>query len=434
METFALGVLFTVFMAFIFLGMPVSFAIGSAALLALLTLFNFDTAAMVVAMKIQNGLGSFALLAIPFFILAGALMNRGGIARRLVNLAQVIAGQLPGSLAHVNIVANMMFGSISGSAVASAAAVGSVMSPEQRKAGYDPAYSAAINASSCPTGLLIPPSNTMIIYSLSSGGVSVAALFLAGYLPGILMGLSVMCVAAIVAMRNNYPRRAAPSLKEVGKVTLDALPSLFLIVLVIGGITAGLFTATEASAIAVAYAFFLSVICYREIPLKEIPDVLLESAVTSSVALLLIAFSASMSWVMVNADLFELVSETLTQFSSNPIVIMLIINIILLIVGAFMDMTPAVLICTPVFLPIVTALGISPLHFGIVMIFNLCIGLITPPVGNALFVSCSVSGLRIHEIIRPMIPMYAMLFIALLLVTYIPDISLFLPRLFGLAP
>ncbi|MCL6270425.1 TRAP transporter large permease subunit [Sansalvadorimonas sp. 2012CJ34-2] len=433
MAASTLLVLFICFFILLFLGVPISFAIGISSLSSLLLALPFDTSVMVIAQKLQSGLSSFALLAIPFFILAGVLMNRGGIALRLINLSQVLAGRLPGSLAHVNVIANMMFGSISGSAVASAAAVGSAMTPEQRKAGYDPNFSAAINAASCPTGLLIPPSNVMIIYALSSGGVSVAALFLAGYLPGLLMGLSVMLIAALIAVRKQYPKAQRPTLMMAAKALIDALPSLFLIVIVMGGIIGGIFTATEASAIAVAYAFTLSVLIYRDIKFRELPQVFLEAAVTSSIVLLLIAVSAGMSWVMINADLIYLVNEGLLSLSSNPVVVMLIINLVLLVVGVFMDMTPAVLIFTPVFLPVVTELGISPLHFGIVMIFNLCIGLITPPVGSALFVGCSVADIKIQDILRPMLPIYALLFITLLLVTYIPAISLFLPRLFGLA-
>ena len=415
------------------MGIPISFAIGVASLFGLLVSLPFDTSVMVLAQKLQSGLGSFALLAIPFFILAGILMNRGGIALRLIRLSQVFVGHLPGSLAHVNVIANMMFGSISGSAVASAAAVGSAMAPQQREAGYDPCFSAAINAASCPTGLLIPPSNVMIIYSLSSGGVSVAALFLAGYFPGLLMGLAVMVVASFVAVRHQYPKAERPTFHVAMKAFIDAIPGLLLIVIVMGGIIGGVFTATEASAIAVAYAFVLSVFVYREVSFRELSDVLLEAAVTSSVVLLLIAVSAGMSWVMTNADLIYLVSEGLLSLSDNLVVILLIINVVLLIVGVFMDMTPAVLIFTPVFLPVVTALGVDPLHFGIVMIFNLCIGLITPPVGSALFVGCSVAGIKIQDIIKPMLPVYGLLFIALLLVTYIPEISLFLPRIFGFA-
>lgn len=431
MEPGSLTILFFSFFFLVFLGVPISFSIGSAALLTLLTFYPLDTAIMIIALKIQSGLNSFVLLAIPFFILAGSLMNRGGIARRLINLSQVMAGQLPGSLAHVNVVANMMFGSISGSAVASAAAVGAVMTPEQQSKGYPPGFSTAINASSCPVGLLIPPSNVMIIYALVSGNVSVAALFLAGYLPGLLMGLSVMAVAALYAMKHKWPKCTKPTLEIAFRTLLAAVPSLFLIVLIMGGIIAGIFTATEASAIAVVYALILSVLVYREITLRELPTVILETTILSSVALFLIGVSSSMAWVMTNANLTDLVTSALQHVSDNPIAIMLIINLLLLVIGAFIDMTPAVLIFTPIFLPVITDAGISPLHFGIVMIFNLCIGLITPPVGNALFVSCSISGLKVQDILKPMVPIYVAMFIVLMLVTYIPALSLALPRALG---
>ena len=271
----------------------------------------------------------------------------------------------------------------------------------------------------------------MIIYSLSSGGVSIAALFLAGYLPGILMGLSMMLVAAVFAMRHNYPVAERPTCKAAFKAFLDAIPSLFLVLVVMGGIIGGVFTATEASAIAVVYTFVLSVMIYKEIKISELPSVILESVVTSSIVLLLISVSVAMSWAMTNADLPYLISDALLAVSDNPIVIMLIINLILLMVGIFMDMTPAVLIFTPIFLPIATQLGVDPLHFGIIMIFNLCIGLVTPPVGSALFVGCSVSGVKIQDMIKPMIPLYIALFITLMMVTFIPEISLIIPRMLG---
>lgn len=431
MDMMAPMTLFISFFVLVFAGVPISFSIGTASILSIMTMLPVDTAIMLISQNMVRGLNSFSLLAIPFFILAGIMMNRGGIAIRLINFSQILVGRMPGALAHVNIMANMMFGSISGSAVAAAAAVGGVMTPEQKKAGYDPAFSAAVNAASCPTGLLIPPSNVMIIYSLSSGGVSIAALFLAGYLPGLLMGLSMMAVAAVFAMRNNYPVAERPTLRMAVKAFLDAVPSLFLVLVVMGGIIGGIFTATEASAIAVVYTFVLSVLIYKEIKISDLPSVILESVVTSSIVLLLISVSVAMSWAMTNADLPFLISDALLAISENPIVIMLIINIILLMVGIFMDMTPAVLIFTPIFLPIVTQMGVDPLHFGIIMIFNLCIGLVTPPVGSALFVGCSVSGVKIQDMIKPMIPLYIALFITLLMVTFIPDISLIIPRLLG---
>ncbi|ABR73528.1 hypothetical protein CBG46_04630 [Actinobacillus succinogenes] len=416
------------FFFFLAIGVPISFAIGVSSLLTILLALPMESAITVISQKMASGLDSFSLLAIPFFILAGNIMNRGGIALRLIEFAKVLGGRLPGSLAHVNVLANMMFGSISGSAVAAAAAVGGTMAPLQKKEGYDPAFSAAVNITSSPTGLLIPPSNTFIVYSLISGGTSIGALFLAGYIPGILMGLGIMSIAYFIAKKNKYPVSPKPTFKEVTHRTLDALPSLGLVVVIIGGIIAGIFTATEASAIAVVYTLILSMIIYKEISLKELPRIILDAMTTTSIVLLLIGASMGMSWAMANADIPYTISDALLSVSDNPIVILLIINLTLLIVGTFMDMTPALLIFTPIFLPIVTELGMDPVHFGILMAFNLSIGICTPPVGSTLFVGCSVAGVKIDKVIRPLLPFYAMLILTLFLVTFVPQLSLWLPQ------
>ncbi|MDH3001647.1 hypothetical protein A1D23_03340 [Chelonobacter oris] len=430
MEWSTVIVLCSTFFFLLFAGVPISFSIGLASLITIMLSIPFDAAITVISQKMASGLDSFSLLAIPFFILAGNIMNRGGIALRLIEFAKVIGGRLPGSLAHVNVLANMMFGSISGSAVASAAAVGGTMAPLQRKEGYDPAFSAAVNITSSPTGLLIPPSNTFIVYSLISGGTSIGALFLAGYIPGILMGLSIMLVIGFIAKKRNYPVSPKPSKSEAIKKTLDALPSLGLIVVIMGGIVGGIFTATEASAFAVVYTLVLAVIFYREVSLKQLPKIILDSVVTTSIVLLLIGTSMGMSWAMANADIPYTISDALLNISENPIVILLIINIILLVVGIFMDMTPALLIFTPIFFPIVTELGMDPVHFGVLMAFNLSIGICTPPVGSALFIGCSVGGVRIDRVIKPLLPFYTVLIVALMLVTFIPELSLALPRIF----
>ena len=432
MDSYIALVLFGSFFILVFIGVPISFAIGIATISSMLIMFPWDIAIITVAQRLANGLDNFALLAIPFFIFAGTLMNRGGIAIRLINLAQVMVGRVPGSLGHVNVLANMMFGSISGSAVAAAAAVGGTLHPIQSKQGYDPALSTAINVSSCITGLLIPPSNVLIVFSLTAGGVSVASLFMAGYLPGVLMGLVIMLVCAIIAKRRGYPVSARPTRAQAAHALLAALPSLLLVIIVMGGILGGVFTATEASAIAVVYTFILSVVIYREVKWRELPALILESVVTTSIVLLLIGFSVGMSWAMTNADVPYIISDTLMSISENPLIILLLINIVLLIVGIFMDMTPAVLIFTPIFLPIAQDLGMDPVHFGIMMVANLCIGLLTPPVGSALFVGCSISGVKIQHLIKPLLPFYAALLVALLMITYIPGISLWLPRMVGL--
>ncbi|WP_434055259.1 MAG: TRAP transporter large permease [Roseibium sp.] len=428
MDTQSVLVLFGTFALLMILGVPIAFSIGLAAFATFLLFMSFDQSVYIVAQQVASGLDSFTLLAIPFFILAGNIMNRGGIAIRLIEFAKVLGGRLPGALAHCNVIANMMFGSISGSAVASAAAVGGVMAPLQIKEGYDPAYSAAVNIASCPTGLLIPPSSTFIVYSLITNGTSVAALFVAGYIPGILMGLSLMVVAGIIAKRRGYPVAERPSGSEVVKKAADAMLPLGLIVIVMGGIIGGIFTATEASAVAVVYTLFLALIWYREITLKELPGIILESAVTTSIVLLMIGCSIAMSKAMAFADIPYSISDALLSLSENPIVLLLIINIALLVVGTFMDMTPALLIFTPIFLPVVEDLGMDPVHFGVVMTFNLCIGICTPPVGSALFVGCSVGGVKIGQVIKPMLGFYAVLVSLLLVITYFPALSLFLPR------
>jgi len=424
-------VLVVSFAALLLLGVPISFGIGIATLSTMLMTIKVGPALTTVAQRMATGLDSFALLAIPFFILSGQLMNRGGIARRLIDFAKVLVGMLPGGLAFVNIMANMLFGSISGSAVASSAAIGGFMIPTMKKEGYDLNYSAAVNITASTTGLIIPPSNILIVYSLASGGASIGALFVAGYFPGVLVGLALMVVAGIIAARKKYPIAGKTSLKEGLLRFLDAVPSLFLVVLVIGGIVAGYFTATEASAIAVLYTLILAVLVYREVKWKDLSNILLNTASTTSIVMLLIATSMGMSWIISYENIPQTVSASLLSVSSNPVIILLIINMILLIVGTFLDMTPAVLIFTPILLPVVTQMGVDPIHFGIVMVLNLSIGLCTPPVGSVLFVGCGIAGTRIADVIKPLLPLFLAMVVILLLITFIPQISLFLPKLFG---
>ncbi len=424
-------ILALVFVALLFAGVPISFTIGTAAVCALLLSLDPAAATTVIAQRMASGLDSFALLAIPFFILSGQLMNRGGIARRLIDLAKVAVGRFPGGLAYVNILGSMLFGSISGSAVAAAAAIGGVMTPLMKKDGYNREFSAAVNITAAPIGLLIPPSNIMVVYSLASGGVSIAALFLAGYVPGILLGIALMVVVALGAKRHNLPVGEKVGLGEGVRIFLASLPSLALVAIVMGGIILGWFTPTEASAIAVAYTFVLSVLVYREIRWNELPKLLTDSAATTAIVLLLVGTSMGMSWVMSSANIPQTITETLLAITDNKIVLLLIINVLLLIVGMFMDMTPAVLIFTPILLPAVMKLGVTPLHFGLILIFNLCLGLCTPPVGNCLFVGCGVAQTTISRVWRPMIPFLVAGLVVLLLVTYWPALSLALPRALG---
>ncbi|MBS3666487.1 MULTISPECIES: TRAP transporter large permease [Halomonadaceae] len=422
-------VLFGSFALLMVLGIPIAFAIGVSATLTFLLFMSVDQSLSIVAQQIASGLDSFTLIAIPFFILAGNIMNRGGIALRLIDLAQVLAGRLPGSLAHVNIISNMLFGALSGSAVASAAAVGGVMAPIQKREGYDPAFSTAVNVTSCPTGLLIPPSTTLIVYSLITGGTSIAALFLAGYLPGIIMGLSLMVMAGIISKRKGYPVAEKPSLAEVKSAVRRAILPLGLIVVVIGGIISGVFTATEASAIAVAYSLFLSLCWYREIGVTDLPKIFIDSVVTTSIVLFLIGCSIAMSRAMAFGDIPLTISSFMIGISDNPIIILLCITVVLLVIGTFMDMTPALLIFTPILMPVMQDIGIDPVHFGIIMTINLCVGICTPPVGSALFVGCSISGVSIGQVMKPILPFYLVLIAIVLLVTFVPQISLFLPQL-----
>lgn len=412
-------------------GVPIAVALGVSSVCAILPIMDFDVAVLTGAQRIFSGISVFSLLAIPFFILAGNIMNKGGIAIRIINLAKVITGRTPGALAQTNILANMLFGAISGSGTAAASAMGSIIGPIEKEEGYDPSFSAAVNVATAPTGLLIPPSNVMITFSLVSGGASVAVLFMAGYIPGILWGLACMAVVYFMAKKRGYRSTAKYTAAEAFKIFLQALPCLLLIIIVIGGIIAGVFTATEGSVVAVVYSLILSLVFYKSIKLKDLPKIFIESAEMTGIIIFLIGVSGIMSWVMAFTNIPEAVSAGMLAISSSKIVILLLINIILLVVGTFMDMTPAVLIFTPIFLPICEALGMNMIHFGIMMIFNLCIGTITPPVGTTLFVGVKVGGVKIETVIRQLLVYFAAIFIVLLLVTYIPQLSLWLPSLMG---
>ncbi|MFR8139527.1 MAG: TRAP transporter large permease, partial [Blautia hansenii] len=383
------------------------------------------------AQRIFSGISVFSLLAIPFFILAGNIMNKGGIAVRLINLAKLVTGRTPGALAQTNVLANMLFGAISGSGTAAASAMGSIIGPIEKDEGYDPNFSAAANIATAPTGLLIPPSNVMITFSLVSGGTSVAALFMAGYIPGILWGLACMIVIYFIAKKRNYRSKQKFTFKEAMNIIFQALPCLLLIIIVIGGIIAGVFTATEGSVVAVVYSLLLSLFGYKSIKLKDIPALLKDSAEMTGIIIFLIGVSSIMSWVMAFTNIPTLVSNGLLAISDSKIVILLMINIILLIVGTFMDMTPACLIFTPIFLPVCTALGMNTIHFGIMLIFNLCIGTITPPVGTTLFVGVKVGNVKIETVFKQLLVYFAAIFVVLMLVTYIPQLSLWLPGLMG---
>ena len=412
-------------------GIPIAISLGVSSILAILPTLDFEAAVLTATQRIFSGISIFTLLAIPFFILAGNIMNKGGIAIRLINFAKVLTGRVPGSLAHTNAVANMLFGAISGSGVASASAMGTIIGPIEKEEGYDENFSAAVHIATAPTGLLIPPSYVLITYSLVSGGTSVAALFMGGYIPGILWGLSCMVVAYFYAKKRRYRTSERVSLKEALKVALQALPSLMLIIIVIGGIITGIFTATEGSAIAVAYSLILSLFIYKTITLKELWKILAESAKMTGTIIFLCGTSNIMGWVLSFTGIPEAISSALLGISSNPVIILLIINVFLLFVGTFMDIIPAIMIFTPIFLPICQSFGMTSLHFGIMMTYNLCIGCITPPVGNILFVGVKVAKLKLETVIKPLLTYYVAIFAVLMLVTFVPAMSTWLPGLLG---
>jgi len=430
------GIIFVLVLAFVTLlvmNAPIAVAIAVSSLLAILA--NGGDAGYTVAQRMANGVDSFPLLAIPFFIFSGYLMGRGGMARRLIDFAALSVGRLPGGLGYVNTLTCMLFGSISGSAAAAVSSVGGFMIPEMNRKGYDRDFNVAVTATAATTGLLIPPSNAMIVYSVAAGSVSIAAMFMAGILPGILIGLCIMAVSGAISVRHGYGKAAAAEAEQRPHPLVTcwrAIPSLLLIVLIIGGILKGYFTATEAAAVAVAYAFLLLVVFYREIPLRDLPGICLQTGLTTAVVMLLIGASSAMSWIMTMANIPQTVSAALMGLSKNPYVILLTINLMLLAVGMFMDLTPALLIFTPILLPVVRQLGLNDIHFGIIIIANLCIGLCTPPVGTCLFIGCGVGKTTIADVTVKALPFFVAMIFALMLITYIPWLSLAIPSMCGL--
>ncbi|MGF0115490.1 TRAP transporter large permease [Promicromonospora sp. Marseille-Q5078] len=434
MEVAALAglVLVVGIIALLALGIPVSVAVGTSSAAAAITVLGFENGLLTSAQQMFRGVNNFSLLAIPFFVLAGVIMNNGGIALRLVNFAKVLVGRAPGSLAQTNVAANAMFGAVSGSAVASVAAVGSTMGPLQAKEGYPKDFAAATNIASAPSGMIIPPSNLMIVYSLVSS-TSVAALFVAGYVPGVLWAAACMVIVHLYS-RKRPELRVTEKLSAPARwrVVGEAVPALLLIVVVIGGILAGIFTPTEASCIAVLYSGVLAFV-YRNVKVRDLSGILLETVRTTSVVMFLVGVSAVMSWVMSFAQIPQLVTDGLLAVSTNPYVLLLLIILLLLVIGCFMDPTPAVLIFAPIFLPVVTAFGMDPIHFGIFMVMALSIGTITPPVGPVLFVGARVSGMSIESVMRRMLPFFAALVALLVVVAMTPALSLWLPGLLGLS-
>ncbi|EDE3934787.1 TRAP transporter large permease subunit [Salmonella enterica subsp. enterica serovar Poona] len=429
---FASCTLIAVFVVLLAMGAPIGICIVIASFSTMMLVLPFDISMFATAQKMFSSLDSFALLAVPFFVLSGVIMNSGGIAARLVNFAKLFTGKLPGSLSYTNIVGNMMFGAISGSAIAASTSIGGVMVPMSAREGYDRGFAAAVNIASAPTGMLIPPTTAFILYALASGGTSIAALFAGGLVAGVLWGVGCMLVTLVVAKRRNYRVFFTVQKGMALKVAVEAIPSLLLIVIIVGGIVQGIFTAIEASAIAVVYTLLLTMVFYRTLKIKDLPSILLQTVVMTGVIMFLLATSSAMSFSMSITNIPAALSDMILGISANKLVILLVITVFLLIIGAFMDIGPAILIFTPILLPIMAKLGVDPVHFGIIMIYNLAIGTITPPVGSGLYVGASVGKVKVEEVIKPLLPFYGAIIGVLLLITYIPEITLFLSRLLGI--
>lgn len=434
MQIQAAIVLVVIFFFMLAMSVPISFSIIASALITIIMFLNPQFGMFISAQKMASGIDSFSMLAVPFFILAGQLMSSGGIARKLINLAMLILGKVPGSLALTNIAGNAMFGSLSGSGIAAATAIGGVMNPLEKEEGYDPGFSAATNIATAPVGQLIPPTNSFIVYSAASGGASVATLFMAGWIPGLLWAFCCMVVAFFYAKKKGYvvKRTEKITASEAAKTVLDAIPSLLLIVIVIGGILSGVFTPTEAAGIAVAYAFILAVFVYKNIKLSQMKDVLVSTATMTTIVMLIIGASSVLSFVLSFTGLPQAISNLMLGLTTNKVILLLLINIILLVVGTFMDMAPALLIFTPIFLPVAQSVGMDAIQFGVMIVMNLSIGTITPPVGSVLFVGCSVAELKVEDVIRRLLPYFAAICVSLLFVTFVPAVSTWLPTVLGL--
>lgn len=434
MQIQAAIVLVVIFFFMLAMSVPISFSIIASALITIIMFLNPQFGMFISAQKMASGIDSFSMLAVPFFILAGQLMSSGGIARKLINLAMLILGKVPGSLALTNIAGNAMFGSLSGSGIAAATAIGGVMNPLEKEEGYDPGFSAATNIATAPVGQLIPPTNSFIVYSAASGGASVATLFMAGWIPGLLWAFCCMVVAFFYAKKKGYVVKRTEKITagEAVKTVLDAIPSLLLIVIVIGGILSGVFTPTEAAGVAVAYAFILAVFVYKNIKLSQMKDVLVSTATMTTIVMLIIGASSVLSFVLSFTGLPQAISNLMLGLTTNKVILLLLINIILLVVGTFMDMAPALLIFTPIFLPVAQSVEMDAIQFGVMIVMNLSIGTITPPVGSVLFVGCSVAELKVEDVIRRLLPYFAAICVSLLFVTFVPAVSTWLPTVLGL--
>ena len=426
-DPIATAILIGSFFLLILLRTPIAFALGIS---SLLTTMYMKIPLFIVVQRMVVGLQSFSLLAIPFFILAGQIMTEGRLADRLVNLASLFVGRIRGGLAMVNCMDSMLFGGISGSAVADVSSLGTIMIPAMQKKGYAKDFSIALTVTTAVQAVLIPPSHNMIIYALAaSGAVSIGKLLLAGAVPGVALGLALMVMCYIMAVRHKYPREEKHTFREGAKIFVDGILSVGVAVLIMGGIVSGLFTPTESAAVAVVYALFLTFVVYRDVPFRRIGHILRESVNTIAMVFLLIATSTAFGWMLTALNVPTAVADWLKTMSQNKYVLLTLINIFLLVVGMFMDMAPAIIICTPILLPIATSIGVDPVHFGIILMFNLGIGLCTPPVGNALFVGCAVGKAKIEEVIKPLMLCYIPMLVILFMITFFPGIAMFLPNL-----
>jgi len=423
-----LWILFGSFVGLLVLGTPIAFCL---AISSLFTILYMGMPPVIVVQRLNSGISAFALLAIPFFIYAGDVMVRGGIAEKLVRLAASMVGHMRGGLGQVNIVASTMFGGVSGSAVADASAVGGLMIPQMKKRGYDVDYAVNITSVGAIIALLIPPSHNMIIYSISAGGViSIADLFTAGIIPGLLLAASLMVAGYWVARRRGYPAEVFPGWRNIGPIVLNAIPGILLIAIIFGGVRSGVFTATESSCIALIYALLVTLLVYRSMSWDDFREATLGAVRTTAMVLMVIGSAASFAWLLALLQVPAAMVAAMHAVSENPIVIFLLLNLILLVLGCFMDMAPLIIITTPIFLPVVTAFGMDPVQFGAILILNLGVGLCTPPVGSVLFVTCAIARIPILQAVRTIWPFYLAAFVVLMIVTYIPAVSLWLPRLF----
>lgn len=425
-QVIAIVILLSVFFGLMILRIPIAFSVGMS---CFATCWYLDIPADIIAQNMVKGVNGYSLMAVPFFILMGEIMSTGGIARRLVDLASSLVGWMKGGLAMVTVVASMLFGCVSGSSTACTATLGPVMIPMMEKKGYNKEFATDITMSSSITGLLIPPSHNMVIFAMVAGGVSVGSLFMAGIIPGLLIGFILMAYSYIKAKKENYPTEAAFSVKKVAVASARAFWGLITIVIVVVGVCTGIITATESAAMAVIWSIFVTFAIYREVPITELPKMVLRATRTLAMILMLVATSSAFGWLLAYLKVPQLITGGIFNISTNPYAVLFIINVILIILGMLMDMSSIILIATPILLPIVTSIGMTPVHFGALLIVNLGIGLLTPPVGGTLFIGSAISEIRFERLAKTMLPLYAVLAAVLMLVTYIPEISLTLPAL-----